>query len=66
MLIDCGIEGTGFGLILAGAGHAAADEHRSRTLGIVTAARSAGQVIGPPATEFLLGGYGRPPIADPR
>ena len=55
LLIGCGIAGTGFGVILAVVGRAAADEHRSMTLGIVTAAGSAGQVIGPPAAEFLLG-----------
>ncbi len=55
ILIGCGVAGTGFGVILAIVGRAAADEHRSMTLGIATAAGSAGQVIGPPVAEFLLG-----------
>jgi MFS family permease len=55
ILIGCGVAGTGFGVILAMVGRAASDEHRSMTLGIATAAGSAGQVIGPPVAEFLLG-----------
>ena len=55
ILIGFGVAGTGFGVILAIVGRAAADEHRSMTLGIATAAGSAGQVIGPPVAEFLLG-----------
>jgi MFS family permease len=55
ILIGCGIAGTGFGIILAVVGRAAADEHRSMALGIATAAGSAGQIIGPPAAEYLLG-----------
>lgn len=55
ILIGCGVAGTGFGVILAMAGRAASDEHRSMTLGIATAAGSAGQIIGPPSAQFLLG-----------
>ncbi len=55
ILIGCGIAGTGFGVILAMVGRAASDEHRSMALGITTAAGSAGQIIGPPAAEYLLG-----------
>jgi MFS family permease len=54
ILIGCGIAGTGFGVILAMVGRAASAENRSMTLGIVTAAGSAGQVIGPPAAAYLL------------
>lgn len=52
--IGFGIAGTGFGVILAVVGRAAAPEHRSMTLAIATAAGSAGQVIGPPVAEALL------------
>ena len=55
ILIGCGIAGTGFGVILAIIGRAASDENRSMALGIATAAGSTGQIIGPPAAEFLLG-----------
>lgn len=55
ILVGFGIAGTGFGVILAVVGRAASDEHRSMALGIATAAGSAGQVIGAPAAEFLLG-----------
>jgi MFS family permease len=55
ILIGCGIAGTGFGVILAMVGRATADEHRSMALGIASAAGSAGQIIGPPAAEYLLG-----------
>ena len=55
ILIGCGVAGTGFGVILAMVGRAASDEHRSMTLGVATAAGSAGQVIGPPVAEYLLG-----------
>lgn len=55
VLIGCGIAGTGFGVILGIVGRAASDENRSMTLGIATAAGSAGQVVGPPAAEYLLG-----------
>ncbi len=55
VLVGFGIAGTGFGVILAVVGRAAAPEHRSMTLGIATAAGSAGQVIGAPSAEILLG-----------
>ncbi|NNU79715.1 MFS transporter [Halovulum dunhuangense] len=55
ILVGFGIAGTGFGVILAVVGRAASDENRSMTLGIATAAGSAGQVVGPPVAEFLLG-----------
>ncbi|WP_445399729.1 MFS transporter [Zobellella sp. An-6] len=54
MLIGFGIAGTGFGVILAVVGRAASDQHRSLALGIATAAGSAGQIIGPPLTQWLL------------
>ncbi len=55
ILVGFGIAGTGFGVILAVVGRASSDENRSVALGIATAAGSAGQVVGPPAAEFLLG-----------
>lgn len=54
ILVGFGIAGTGFGVILAIVGRAAAPEHRSMALGIGTAAGSAGQVFGAPAAEFLM------------
>jgi MFS family permease len=54
ILIGCGVAGTGFGVILAVVGRAASEQHRSMTLGIATAAGSAGQIIGPPAAGYLL------------
>lgn len=57
ILVGFGIAGTGFGVILAVVGRAASDENRSLALGIATAAGSAGQVIGAPTAEFLLGFY---------
>ncbi len=48
VLVGFGIAGTGFGVILAVVGRASADEHRSMSLAIATAAGSSGQVIGPP------------------
>ena len=54
VLVGFGIAGTGFGVILAVVGRAASDENRSMTLGIATAAGSAGQVIGPPIAELLF------------
>ncbi|NBO21698.1 MAG: MFS transporter, partial [Rhodobacteraceae bacterium] len=54
-LVGFGIAGTGFGVILAIVGRAARPEHRSLALGIATAAGSAGQVIGAPLAEVLLG-----------
>lgn len=55
VLIGFGIAGTGFGVILAIVGRAASPERRSLTLGIATAAGSAGQFFGPPIAEILLG-----------
>ncbi|MGB0958989.1 MAG: MFS transporter [Halocynthiibacter sp.] len=54
VLVGFGIAGTGFGVILAVVGRAASDKHRSLALGIVTAAGSAGQIVGPPTAEFLM------------
>ncbi|MGY6549420.1 MAG: MFS transporter [Roseinatronobacter sp.] len=56
-LVGFGIAGTGFGVILAVVGRAASDENRSLALGIATAAGSAGQVVGAPLAELLLGVY---------
>lgn len=53
--VGFGIAGTGFGVILAIVGRAASDQNRSMALAIATAAGSAGQVVGPPAVEALLG-----------
>jgi MFS family permease len=55
VLIGFGVAGTGFGVILAIVGRAASPDQRSLTLGIATAAGSAGQVVGPPLAEALLG-----------
>lgn len=55
IFVGFGVAGTGFGVILAVVGRAASDENRSMTLGIATAAGSAGQVVGPPLAAFLLG-----------
>jgi len=54
-LVGFGVAGTGFGVILAVVGRAASDENRSMSLGIATAAGSAGQVFGAPLAEYLLG-----------
>lgn len=54
ILVGFGIAGTGFGVILAVVGRAAAPEHRSMALGVVTAAGSMGQVIGAPMAELLM------------
>ncbi len=54
ILVGFGIAGTGFGVILAVVGRAASDANRSMSLAIVTAAGSAGQVVGPPLAEGLL------------
>ena len=56
-IIGFGIAGTGFGPILAVVGRTTSAEKRSLALGITTAAGSAGQVIGPPATSLLLNYY---------
>lgn len=55
ILVGFGIAGTGFGVILAIIGRAASDENRSMALGVATAFGSAGQIVGPPMAEFLLG-----------
>ena len=55
VLVGFGIAGTGFGVVLAVVGRAASAGNRSMALAIATAAGSAGQVIGAPAAEFLLG-----------
>ena len=54
ILVGFGIAGTGFGVILAVVGRASSDENRSMTLGIATAAGSAGQVFGAPLAERML------------
>ncbi|HAB77797.1 MAG TPA: MFS transporter [Gammaproteobacteria bacterium] len=54
ILVGVGIAGTGFGVILGVVGRAASDETRSLALGITTAAGSAGQIGGPPLTQYLL------------
>ena len=48
VLVGFGVAGAGFGVILAMVARATSDENRSLALGIVTAAGSAGQVVGPP------------------
>jgi len=55
ILVGFGVAGTGFGVILAVVGRAASDKNRSVAMGIATAAGSAGQVIGAPFAEYLLG-----------
>lgn len=62
VLVGFGIAGTGFGVILAVVGRAAAPGHRSLALGIATAAGSAGQVFGAPLAEFLLRHYTWPTV----
>lgn len=57
ILVGFGIAGTGFGVILAIVGRAAKPENRSLSLGIATAAGSAGQVFGAPAAQLLLQHY---------
>ncbi|NJS39730.1 MAG: MFS transporter [Rhodobacteraceae bacterium] len=54
ILVGFGIAGTGFGVILAIVGRATSAENRSMSLGIATAAGSAGQVFGAPAAEWLM------------
>ena len=54
ILVGFGIAGMGFGVILAMIGRAANDRNRSLSLGIATAAGSAGQIIGPPLVAQLL------------
>lgn len=54
VIVGFGVAGTGFGVVLAVVGRAAAPQHRSLTLGIATAAGSLGQVVGAPFAELLL------------
>lgn len=54
VLVGLGIAGTGFGVVLAVVGRASSDGNRAMSLAIVTAAGSAGQVVGPPVAEGLL------------
>ncbi|MEO0829535.1 MAG: MFS transporter, partial [Pseudomonadota bacterium] len=53
--VGFGVAGTGFGVVLAVVGRAASDDNRSMALAIATAAGSAGQVVGAPLAEWLLG-----------
>lgn len=55
VLVGFGVAGTGFGVILAVVGRASSDEHRSMSLAIATAMGSAGQVVGAPVAEWMLG-----------
>lgn len=55
VLVGFGVAGTGFGVILAMVGRASSDKNRSMALAIATAAGSAGQVIGAPLAEWMLG-----------
>jgi MFS family permease len=57
IIVGFGIAGTGFGVVLAIVGRASSAENRSMSLAIATAAGSAGQVVGPPVIEWLLGQY---------
>ncbi len=54
-LVGFGVAGTGFGVVLAVVGRASSNENRSMSLAIVTAAGSAGQIVGAPTAEYLLG-----------
>lgn len=54
VLIGLGVAGSGFGVVLAVVGRASSDANRSMSLAIVTAAGSAGQVIGAPIAEAFL------------
>jgi MFS family permease len=54
VLIGFGIAGSGFGVVLAVVGRASSDANRSMALAVVTAAGSAGQVVGAPIAEGLL------------
>jgi len=53
--VGFGVAGMGFGVILAVVGRASSDENRSMAMAIATAAGSAGQVVGAPVAEYLLG-----------
>lgn len=54
-LVGFGIAGTGMGIILGIVGRAASDENRSMALAVAAASGSIGQIVGPPAAEWLLG-----------
>jgi len=54
VFIGFGIAGSGFGPILGVIGRTSTPENRSLSLGIATAAGSAGQVVGPPFAATLL------------
>lgn len=54
ILVGFGIAGMGFGVVLAVVGRATSDKYRSLALGIVTAAGSAGQIVGPLLAQNLL------------
>lgn len=54
ILVGIGIAGTGFGVVLGVVGRSASDGTRSLALGVTTAAGSAGQIVGPPLTQFML------------
>ena len=54
VFVGFGIAGTGFGVILAVVGRASSDKNRSMSLAIITAAGSAGQIVGPPAAQWML------------
>ena len=55
VLVGFGVAGTGFGVILAVVGRASSDANRSMSLAVATAAGSAGQVVGAPMAEWMLG-----------
>jgi MFS family permease len=57
VVVGFGVAGSGFGVILAIVGRASSAENRSMSLAVATAAGSAGQVVGPPVIEWLLGLY---------
>ena len=57
IVVGFGIAGTGFGVVLAIVGRASSAENRSMSLAIATAAGSAGQIVGPPVVEWLLGQF---------
>jgi len=57
ILVGFGVAGTGFGVILAIVGRASSDENRSMALAIAAAAGSAGQVVGPPISAWMLEFY---------
>ena len=52
--VGFGVAGMGFGVILALVGRAASDENRSMAMAIAAAAGSIGQIVGPPAAEWML------------